>query len=244
MRTEANHRSEMVSQVLFGETFYILEQQDSWLKIQLIHDNYSGFVEKKAISPLKTVFNGKIIDKNIKLLKNNNFCFEIPIGAKIASKLKKNRFIINNNTYEIESRQAKILKKAIINVDKRKYLIENANKMLGTAYFWGGCTNWGIDCSGFSQLLYKLLDIYIPKDVNEQANCGNLVCFLDDAKPGDLAFFADDNNQIIHVGIIDEGDTIIHASGSVRKDKIDYFGILNVDTQRYTHQLYIVKSFL
>jgi cell wall-associated NlpC family hydrolase len=244
LRSEPRHQSEMLSQILFGEIVEIVEDQDKWLKVRILHDNYLGFIEQKSISEYKEKTKGEfveyfVIDNVTEVTKNNDSIFYIPAGSRIPINAQTSRkFSINKNKYKLS--KFKIAE----NTNQRSYLVEKARQMLNSPYLWGGCTPWGIDCSGFTQLLYKLIGINIPRDADLQATSGNLICFLEDAQPGDLAFFANEDGQIVHVGMIGNDKTIFHASTSVRKDNIDYFGIFNLDIQRYTHQLNIIKSLL
>lgn len=102
----------------------------------------------------------------------------------------------------------------------------------------------GIDCSGLTQIIYKMAGYALPREACQQVHCGKALSFVDEAKPGDLAFFDDEEGQIIHVGIIWEKNKIIHASGKVRIDNVDQFGIFNVDTKRYTHQMRVMKRII
>ena len=115
---------------------------------------------------------------------------------------------------------------------------------LNAPYLWGGRSAFGIDCSGFSQLVYKLQNYELPRDAYQQATIGQTLSFIEESEPGDLAFFDNDEGQIIHVGIMLENNYIIHASGSVRIDRIDHQGIYNVDTRRYSHKLRLIKKIL
>ena len=116
-------------------------------------------------------------------------------------------------------------------------------KFLNTPYLWGGKSVFGIDCSGFSKLVYKLLNVAIPRDAWQQALHGDTVSFLQEAKCGDLAFFDDEEGKIVHVGILLNEHEIIHSSGKVRLDKIDNQGIQNVETKQRTHKLRIIKRY-
>ena len=122
-----------------------------------------------------------------------------------------------------------------------KLVKQLAFKFLNTSYLWGGKSVFGIDCSGFSQMLYKFLNVRLPRDAWQQAEEGEVVNFLQEAKCGDLAFFDNEENHIIHVGILLNDHEIIHASGKVRLDKIDNEGILNLATKQRTHKLRIIK---
>lgn len=112
-----------------------------------------------------------------------------------------------------------------------------------TPYLWGGRSQWGIDCSGFSQLIYSCFDLSLPRDAYQQAEMGQTVDFVSEIRVGDLAFFDNAEGRITHVGIMLDRDTIIHASAKVRVDRMDTEGIFNAEQNRYTHKLRIVKRY-
>ena len=109
---------------------------------------------------------------------------------------------------------------------------------------WGGRSFFGIDCSGFTQIAFKLNGFKLPRDASQQALIGTPLSFVEEAQAGDLAFFDNEEGKIIHVGIILEDAKIIHASGKVRVDKLDHYGIFNVDSKRYSHHLRVIKRVL
>lgn len=118
-----------------------------------------------------------------------------------------------------------------------------ALEYIDTSYLWGGKTKCGIDCSGFCQQVYKRVGIKLPRDAYQQAALGEVVGFLQEVQPGDLAFFDNEDGKITHVGIMLATDEIIHSSGKVRIDKIDSQGIINAETGTRTHQLRIIKRY-
>jgi gamma-D-glutamyl-L-lysine dipeptidyl-peptidase len=120
---------------------------------------------------------------------------------------------------------------------------QNALGFLDTPYLWGGKTACGIDCSGFSQQVFKQFGIKLPRDSYQQAEAGEVVGFLMEAQCGDLAFFDNEEGRITHVGIMLGNDEIIHSSGKVRIDKIDSQGIINSETGARTHKLRIIKRY-
>jgi cell wall-associated NlpC family hydrolase len=126
----------------------------------------------------------------------------------------------------------------------RDSIIEAALKYFNAPYLWGGRTPYGIDCSGFTQIVYKLNGIVIPRDASQQVLIGDPLTFVEEAQPGDLAFFDNEDGRITHVGIIWDRHKIIHASGKVRIDNVDHQGIFNVDTKRYTHKLRVIKRII
>jgi cell wall-associated NlpC family hydrolase len=120
---------------------------------------------------------------------------------------------------------------------------EKANTFLDTPYLWGGKSKCGIDCSGFCQQVFKIFGIVLPRDSYLQAELGEVVGFLEEARCGDLAFFDNEEGRITHVGILLGNNEIIHSSGKVRIDRIDHQGIINAETGVRTHRLRIIKSY-
>jgi cell wall-associated NlpC family hydrolase len=123
-------------------------------------------------------------------------------------------------------------------------LVENAYLYLNTPYLWGGRSPFGIDCSGFTQLLYKLNGVKLPRDASQQAKVGQTLSFVEESEAGDLAFFDNEEGNIIHVGMVLDNNRIIHASGKVRIDRLDHQGIYNVDTNKYSHRLRLIKKII
>ena len=109
---------------------------------------------------------------------------------------------------------------------------------------WSGRSFFGIDCSGFTQLVFKVHGIKLPRDAYQQAEVGNVLDFVEESEPGDLAFFENEVGKISHVGIMLEDQKIIHAYGKVRIDLLDSTGIFNKDLGKHTHKLRFVKRIL
>ena len=126
----------------------------------------------------------------------------------------------------------------------RNTLIETALSYTGTPYLWGGRTTFGIDCSGFTQMVYRMNGIYLPRDASQQAKKGTTLSFLEECQPGDLAFFDNAEGAIVHVGIVMEDYKIIHSSGRVRIDTLDHSGIYNEELGKHTHKLRVLKSLI
>lgn len=244
LRLAPTDTAEMVNQVLFGEYFLILEKDKKWSKIKLFFDGYEGYIDNKQyqviseedyqlLSENKKHYAGELIDF---ITDNNNNLTTIPLGAHLPF-FKNNSLRINNHTYMYEGR----VRDAVLS---KTSIIETAYLFLNVPYLWGGKSPFGIDCSGFTQTVYKLCGYQILRDAKQQATQGEVLSFIEESEPGDLAFFDNEDGVITHVGIIMNDYNIIHAHGKVRIDKLDHSGIYNVDTHQHTHKLRVIKRFI
>ena len=242
LRLEPSDRSEMTSQVLFGEHFKMLEQQQKWSQIELGFDGYIGWVDNKQFKIISEgayhkINTGEII-LNADLIEYittpHNSLLPIPIGASLSYLQHAD---INTEKYVFEGLKAQ-------GINSRQAIVETAFQYLNSPYLWGGRTPFGIDCSGFTQMAYKLNGYKLLRDASQQATQGEALSFIEESEPGDLAFFDNEEGRIIHVGIIMDDNYIIHGHGKVRIDRLDHLGIYNIDTQRHTHKLRVIKKII
>jgi len=242
LRIEPNDRSEQVSQVLFGEHFEILGQLKQWFKIRLQYDNYEGWIDSKQcqiitendfteISNSAQILNQDLVEY---VTTGDNLLIPIPIGASLSF---LNYDSINKNSIEFEGLK-------VTGIKPKNELIKTAYMYLNAPYLWGGKTPFGIDCSGFTQMVYKLNGYKLLRDASQQSTQGEALSFIEESEPGDLAFFDNEEGKIIHVGIIMNDNYIIHASGKVRIDRLDHLGIYNAETNRHTHKLRVIKKII
>jgi hypothetical protein len=237
MRIENSHQSEMVSQLLYGECYKIIEKRKKWVKIRLEWDGYEGWIDENQLIKISKENFDKITQSTIKIsidlvnyiTTKDNLLFPILIGSDLrALKILEHRF-------EGEFERTKKSKKSLIST---AYLFLNA------PYLWGGKTLLGIDCSGFTQMVYKINGIKLNRDADQQALQGQTLSFIEESEAGDLAFFDNDEGKINHVGLLLENHYIIHASGVVRIDRIDQSGIFNIETQSHSHKLRYIKKMI
>lgn len=247
-RAEASDKSEMVTQVLFGEHYKIIEERAKWVKIRIAFDKYECWIDRKQAYEV----NKETYDE-IEQNKVWNCTTDL---AGIASHINSGQLIpivmgsTLPNFKEEKTRWAKevfeysgLFAPSDLGLDRSR-IIDNAMMYLNAPYLWGGRSSFGIDCSGFTQAVYKIAGKKLPRDAYQQAEIGTTLSFVEEAEDGDLAFFDNEEGDIIHVGILLNENEIIHASGKVRIDKIDHQGIFNVDTGRYSHKLRLIKKIL
>lgn len=235
--------AEMVTQLLLGDLFETLETRGSWDLIRNVDDSYEGWIDNKQYRSLQLAEfqsiqqNSKTVSAELMHISTGSLGEKllIPFGANLPF-YAAHSFRIGDKTYSytgetrLTDEQYPIAK-----------ISDTSRKLLNVPYLWGGRSPLGMDCSGFVQIVLKLHGISLPRDAQQQAMVGETIDFLNEAVPGDLAFFDNEEGRIIHVGILLAPDLIIHASGQVRTDFIDHQGIFNPDLGRYSHKLRLIK---
>jgi hypothetical protein len=225
----------MINQLIYGDIIEILEEKEKWVKIKSVFDDYIGWIDKKqyfkiddniTIDLNKPVYSIDLVEF---IENNNNELFTIPIGSDISN------ISLMNHKFD---------GKTISGKNNRNSIVNTALSFLNSPYLWGGKTPFGIDCSGFTQMVYKINGYKLSRDAKDQANQGETLSFIEESEAGDLAFFNNDQGDIIHVGIILQNNHIIHASGKVRIDRIDHSGIYNNDLNKHTHSLRYIKKII
>ncbi|MES2681043.1 MAG: C40 family peptidase [Bacteroidota bacterium] len=246
-RKEPSGTSEMVTQLLFGEQYTVIEQAEDWIKIVTAYDQYECWISRKqhyklseqsfkALKKQSVLYSGELVQ--VINDKKTGTSFPVTLGASLPF-LKNNRLQFDERDFEFEGLFTGWNEKR-----PAKDLVTTAFLLMHAPYLWGGKTPFGIDCSGFTQLVYKLNGYYLPRDAYQQVDQGIALTFVEEADAGDLAYFDNENGKIVHVGILLNNHQIIHASGSVRIDRFDHYGIYNGDTKKYSHTLRVIKRVL
>lgn len=241
IRRTASESAEMVSQLLFGECCVRLEQKESWDRIRTVADGYEGWVDRKMLVDIsKDEY--KQISGHAYVLAGAVTCSDqsllpLPLGTGIP--LFRDQENGHLSLGKIKwSWDDSLSLTAILD---RSHLVEIAYKFLNTPYLWGGCSGYGIDCSGLTQRVFRMCGIDLPRDSSQQAKIGESISFGDHLA-GDLAFFSKPQREkITHVGLIIDKNSIIHASGRVRIDGFREEGIWNATTHSFTHQLITIQ---
>lgn len=235
IRLEPSDKSEMVTQALYGDFFKVLEQRKKWSRIRLAFDNYEGWIDNKQykeieasdyteLTNIDSVLSSDLIEY---VSDKNDQLYPIPLGSELCGMQLLEHSFDGNKATELNN---------------KSNLVKTAFLYLNAPYLWGGKTPLGIDCSGFTQMVYKLNGFKLLRDASQQATLGEALSFIEESEPGDLAFFDNADGDIIHVGIIMEDNYIIHAHGKVRIDRLDHSGIYNVDKNIHTHKLRVIKK--
>jgi len=242
LRESPDDSSEMVSQILFGDHYKVIQENKYWLKVNIAFDNCEGWISIEQYTTISKEYFEKLSkDKHISSYELVDFAEDtkgnllaIVLGSRLPYYQKK-QFDLIDEKWSFEGRvTAKILSK--------EELIRSAFMYLSSPYLWGGKTPFGIDSSGFTQMVYKLNGYKLLRKASEQATQGEVLSFIEESEPGDLAFFDDNEGQIIHVGIILANNHIIHSSGKVRIDRLDHSGIYNTDLKKHTYKLRVIKK--
>ena len=247
IRKEPDDRSEMTSQLLFGEHFKILNIKHNWAFIETSFDSYKGWVDERMITGIKPdTFNALnsdtpfVINRKTVNLKLADMTFQQVFAGSNIPFLNK-----SSKRFTIESRQFEISEKLNTSDFKsiRPEISDISLLYYNSPYLWGGRTPCGIDCSGFTQIVYKICGLKLPRNAAQQAGCGQALKNLDKSQTGDLGFFTKmQSDEITHTGILLKDNKIIHASGKVRIDTIDEKGIFNEDINTYTHRLVSIRK--
>lgn len=243
MRSEPSERAELVTQILFGEPFVVLKETENWNKVRLLTDAYEGWIDSKTANTYCSESEDFRLWPRIKSVIAKGVdpacgtSIQLPLGALLPGFDPIGlTTTVGDNTYQLCEDDVLIPQNS-----STKNIAEHAHSFLPAPYLWGGKTLMGIDCSGFTQLIYRLGNYWLPRDASQQIEHGETIDFIQDAQVGDLVFFDNPAGNIVHVGIVYSPHEIIHASGKVRIDTIDQQGIFNTELNKYTHQLRLIK---
>ncbi|TDH21465.1 hydrolase [Segetibacter sp. 3557_3] len=241
LRVEPAHRSEQVSQLLFGEVAETLEANGDFIRVRATYDGYEGWCQASQLTTLEAgpemAEVDELVGEWVAPVELDGTVMHVPFGSSLGL-FKDGVGTIGQQTFHYRGNAWQVAG------NKTAQLEEIALRFLNCPYQWGGRSVFGIDCSGYTQTVFRYLGTRLLRDAYQQAGQGEAIGFLQEAKKGDLAFFDNEQGRITHVGILLDEQNILHASGKVRLDGIDNMGIINRETGKRTHQLRVIKRLL
>lgn len=238
VRISPDSKTEMTTQLLYGDYFKVLEQRKKWSKIRIAFDHEEGWIENNQFVFLdeeqyKICHKNKTTEHSSELISCVRTNSSVLIPIVLASSVSHSHLLEHVHEGAVNSE-----------TKDRNGLANTATLYLHTPYLWGGKTPFGIDCSGLTQMVYKINGHKLLRNAKQQATQGEALSFIEESLPGDLAFFDNKDGVIDHVGIILPDNHLIHCHGYVRIDRIDHTGIFNNELRTYTHKLRVIKKII
>lgn len=244
LRDAPSEAAEMHTQLHFGESTELLEEQPRWLRVRAILDGYEGWIDKKLVAPAPPEWPLSLgvmfVHTPLACLTSGGRQVILGMHAPVPADENGGILPVGGCAWRIADGQ---LSEAL---HSRQSLIEQALRMLGAPYLWGGKSLLGIDCSGFTQLLCFRAGVPILRNASHQARQG-LPVQWNARQLADLAFFApsDGGDRVTHVGFVGPAlDEILHASGGVRIDRLTPEGIVHSESGQLTHRLVGLRDVL
>jgi len=234
----ADGNSGLLTQLLYGELFKVLESRKYWSRIRTQLDGTEGWIQNTQLHLIsesqyteleKTSTKGCTADLLSHIITPEGIMQPVPVGSSILGAAALAHQHEGNIFPENPGRES---------------LIDTALMYLGSPELKGGRSPFGIDASGVSQMVYKTHGILLKRNPEAQAHQGTPLSFIEESQPGDLAFFDGPDGIINHVGIIMKDNYIIHCHGKVRIDRLDHTGIFNTELRNYTHPLRVIVKIL
>lgn len=234
---DPSFQSEVVTQAILGEKPETLDQQGKWFRIKQ-WDGYEGWVYHFNLVKNPDFLDGiERVRVNVPMtrIREKPLITAMPIrdavfGVELPSLSCEDSWI----EVELPDGFTGWLQDEPLHLNgtKREQLVQIASSFLGTPYLWGGKTPKGFDCSGFMQTCFKATGIALPRDARQQYRFMDLPSIsMEKAKPGDLFFFSEVEDQISHVTMSLGGAEFIHSSGWVKVESLD------AESSKYNHQL-------
>ena len=264
VRMEPSEGSEQLTQLLFGEVCQVLERLPRWTKIRSTVDGQTGWVDFKMVTSIGNEAKGDEAKGIGVVAVQIAAATDMETGEELMLTLGTRLPNYAHGTFEVLGKKYLINPACVSHLEdalqaighpagyrlegKGEEVCTIAQTLLNAPYLWGGKNAMGIDCSGFTQVVYSVFGVNLLRNAREQITQGTPVASLTEAQAGDLAFFdhADRDpkaTNISHVGLLLDKQTIIHCSGCVHVDYIDDMGIHLPDGE-LTHHLVQIKRYL
>lgn len=222
LRQEGDDKSLMVSQLLYGEKVTVSDLKKGFAKVITKSDEVEAWIDARHLTEISE---NDFENDKIKVFKENFYAHQ-DIGHQLI--LLGSEMVGDSETIQPNAEN----------------VIKTACQLINTPYLLGGRSVMGLDASGFIQLIFKVNGVHLPRMAYQQADKGESLFFLAENQAGDVAFFENEEGEIVHVGLMLENNQIIHVYDRVRIDLLDSTGIYNTEEKKHTHQLRFVKRLL
>ncbi|MBR1785918.1 MAG: C40 family peptidase [Paludibacteraceae bacterium] len=246
VRSEAKEQAEQTTQLLFAETLEVLQAEERWLRIRNDYDGQEGWVDRKMISLIDNEAKQQAFAEFIKSTRTHRVCMPMALavseanqqtlpltGGTVLPNYKNGKFSVLEATFFIDPQMVATEQELT-----QEHLLQAVRYYLNIPYLWGGKNAFGMDCSGFTQVLMSLFGKRLKRNASEQAEQGTTIPSLSESRSGDLAFFDHHlKDKINHVGILIDKQTVVHCSGRVKIEKLNSDGIINTESGQLSHRL-------
>ena len=243
LRADAADESEIMTELLFGDTFQILDQKHQWRYIRADADGYEGWIDEKAYVLLTDKQHRESTAGQAVYLLDTVGELEWPGGyrQKLVKGCRLPGYDALSGSVQVGNVRLRVHGRTITGHHELYRVLEIAASYMYAPYLWGGKTDFGMDCSGLTQMSFRLAGYYdLPRNARDQIHEGELVDF-DRRMPGDLAYFASKSGKITHVGLVWTDGLILHAHGQVHLDPLQVDGIFSRKFNRLSHHLVAIK---
>ena len=184
LRRKPKFRSERTSQLVYGEAVRVLGKEEGYLRV-VGPDGLEGYMQETLVGDLDG-------EREYKLsARHAAEGLQFPFGSYLSEK---------------EAVRFRVPKKLLVPADRKFEPTSLSRGFLGVPYLWGGTSDFGYDCSGYTQRLYRYSGVELPRNSSWQRDAGKNVKDFESAERGDLVFFSG------HVGMLLEGRQMIHAN--------------------------------
>ncbi len=201
-------KSEVVTQMIYGESFSVSKRSKKWLKIKINEDNYKGYIKNKRYSNfLKPTHKVNTLKAKIFKFPNKIEKNEISFASKIKITGKNSKYFKFQNGW-IKKKDVKPI------TYKEKNPFKKITSFKNIKYKWGGKSFKGIDCSALVQVFLNFNNKYCPRDTKDQFKYFKKNIKLKNIKKNDIIFWKG------HVAIALSNKKLIHAYGPMKKTVI------------------------
>jgi hypothetical protein len=237
LKAQPSHSSELASQAMLGTPLKVWQQSKGWWRVQT-PDHYIAWVEQDSITLFtEEKYKAYLAQEKAVVVADVSWGLEYPekgsrrIGDIVRGNLISVTNIFGNYaaiTYP-DGAAAFLPQDDIISFQEWQArfkpeayaVIGEAFRYKGIPYLWGGTSPKGMDCSGFTKIVFGMYGVHLQRDASQQVHEGKAIN-LSELRPADLLFFSDrPDKRITHVAIYIGNDQYIHASGRVRVNSLD-----------------------